>query len=890
MGRSIGNDVLSLLALPLDDALLGSAHVYEFGYDTDEAWQNLRDRYRDRSGSRANLPYAGLATALRAAGRTSVNFHPVSKQAPPRRLVARAPLHPEDLREAVIIWEQALLGVPPEDIRLGYTSELADLIADIEPRPVRLFDEIGLRGNQPDAAGWVYTAATWEAAQRLAGSPLHVDDRSIALRADTNGDLTVWEEDQLWRGHWPKKPEEQHYACLRIALSMQTLPGMKTPVLLIDPAVSRLSRWLASSRTAWLSQHDPSAPLLPISLEGRGRATRIERTSELALTVWSRLRLEPAVLPEDRDLSGTPGRLRAIIPKSVRSPIGRGAGMETVRALSVWSSQALGTGPITARSVPGHQFGPRRTLDSAGRDTALLASADLPAIIEASGKRRLRIVALYQRQHTRARMQRLLAHHFHRPEAAEPIEDGTPFPLAPHVEGVLQGAFRLLEHGDHRERRHLAGEIAALRADPDTRVLALCETAYDAEQWAEQHKRSREKGSGVADPYTTDAKPEVNRRLAELGVPSQFLATRTPAEPVQAEDGAAPAERLAAEVKDDHPGHRAIADLMRSAGLIHHRLGAALSRGRIGMTDPVAHVGLHVREQHDPAKGPANRRLSWTLAALIPLGDDRWRALAYQPPGRDGGGGWKDYAQTNASLRAHPIPAGRRQDAAFPRAVETALAQFHQHTTGGAGYALYVSGESTRSLWPLLANRNLDEPVNGAGETGGRIALPGLGLPPVQRPRAIVRVTSGSSGLPRPVSAVKTTVKDGEHTTTLIKTTKGLYRLDDADRTWILSNIPKQFLGSKAGSRVGEKYSRWSARPKEVKLTWYAHTATEITVIRSEDDPLRYAVAAARLCDHAISWDGRTSFPAPVHLAMQLDRDHPDYRRTTDSSEGTEEA
>ncbi|MDT0300608.1 RNaseH domain-containing protein [Streptomonospora wellingtoniae] len=884
-----GNDALSLLAYPLDDALLGEVHVYEFADHVGEAWTDLRDRYSDQTGSGANLPYAGLATALRGAGRTSANFHPTSKKAPPQRLITRHRLDPDDLYDAVTIWEQALLNVPHDDIRLSYASKLADLIAGTQPRRIRLFDEIRLRGRQPDAAGWVYEAATWQAAQYLARTPLSVDDRSIDLRADTDGNLTVWELDQLWTGHWPKKPEPVHYACLRVTLSMRTLPGVTTPVLVLEPAVSRLSRWINSCRSAWLTQLDAAAPLLKLELEGRGPATRIERTSELALTVWSRLRMEPSPLPDDRDLSGLPGRLRATIPKSTHSPIGRGVGMETIRRMSDWASQSLQTNPVRAHNVAGHQFAGRRALKD-GRDAAMLDPAALPGIIEASGRHHLRIVALYQHHHTRARMRRLLAHHFSRPDLAQAsIEDGVATPLAPHVELVFHEADELLRHGNSTDRQRLAGKITALKPDAETRVLALCETEYDAEQWDERRKRSRQRDSDVVDPYTIDAKPEVNRILAALGAPSQFLATVAPAEAVDVATDASDEERLTAEVRKDHPGHSAIADLLRSAGLIHHRLSTALSKGRLGTTDPITHVGLHIRQQNDTAARRGAQRLSWTLAALIPLEDGRWRTMAYQPP-VDGGGGWMDYAQANAAMRARPLPAGRRYDPAFPSAIETALDQLREHIRCGAGYVLYVSGDSTRSLWPLLANRNLEQSVDAAGEFEGKIALPGNSLPSDGQPRALVRVTSGTSDLARPVSAVKTTVKKGEHTKTLIKAPTGLHQVDQAVDTWVLSNVPRQFSGGTASSRVGEHYSRWSAKKPDVKRTWYALTATEITVIRSIDDALGHAVAAARLCDHAISWDGRTRYPAPVHLAMQLDKDHPDYRRSTAEANGGDES
>ncbi|MCP2170080.1 RNaseH domain-containing protein [Goodfellowiella coeruleoviolacea] len=95
-------------------------------------------------------------------------------------------------------------------------------------------------------------------------------------------------------------------------------------------------------------------------------------------------------------------------------------------------------------------------------------------------------------------------------------------------------------------------------------------------------------------------------------------------------------------------------------------------------------------------------------------------------------------------------------------------------------------------------------------------------------------------------------------------------------------------MGSGQHSRAGLDFGRWSADAKTGRHTWYAHTSTEIVVVGADSDPQRYAVAAARLCDHAVSWDGRTSYPAPVHLAALMDRNHPEYRRTVDWDDETE--
>ncbi|HEX5117825.1 MAG TPA: RNaseH domain-containing protein [Pseudonocardiaceae bacterium] len=917
-----GDDTLHLLAYPLTTELHGRVHIHHFPERARDVWRDLLDRYRDITGSRANLPYAGLATALRAIGRTSVNLFPTSRNDPPRQMISRHRLDRRDVHDAVVLWEQALLKVPEDEISFSYSSELAELLAGITPDEVLLANEIKRVGDQPDAAYWVYDAATWEVAQQLASSVWKVDGREVALRADTEGNLLVWDTDLLWTGHWDNDEGNPSYAALRVQLMMKTLPWMRDPVMVVDPSVSRLSRWLNSSRTAWLAQRSTQDPLLALTIEGRGRMTRIEHTSDIALTVWARLGGETLIRPEDRDLTGEPGRLRALVPKSVRFPIGRGVGMYTIRELSGHLSTVLGTPNIIARNVAGHQFpkGARRQV-TAGRDTDLLDQAALPTIIEASGCQRLRVLVLYRRQHTRARLQRLLAYHFSRPDLADSgMPEDEAARIGDHVEIIFHHAAELLAHGDHSSRATLLAAVPHLDVPDGTRTMALCETEYDARAWAAQRKQARRPDSTVADPDLTDAKHPLNRLLAQHRVLAQFVTTKPApkpdtgpaAKPIKVTangtdtgtDAATPAEtdaeetdpltKLGLSLKKDHPGHNAVADMLRAAGLIHPRLSRALAYGRYGLKESVAFVGLHIREQRGARWTSAGPRLSWSLVALIPDGD-HWHVKAYQPKRHPRGGttGWQDYFAANTAFRSHPLPEGKRQDLSLVDSIDTALGQLQDHLDTANGYVLLVSGDSSRALWPLLANKNLDLRPDSAGRVNDRPALPGCSPSSGYRPRAIVRVTSGSRDLPRPVElhALKDDKqKDGtvEKKPHIKKTTEGLYQLDGVRNTWVLSNIPRQFTGGRKYSRAGEASTRWTAYNEAGQHTWYAHTATEILVVGADSDPIRYAIAAARLCDHAVSWDGRTSYPAPIHLAAKMDKDHPDYRRTVDPDEEVE--
>lgn len=920
-----GYPTLNLLGYPLGADLLGRVWIYELGDKVAQAWDELHEDVYGETGSRGNLPYAGLATALRAVGRTSLNFDPTSKRNPPKRMIVRTPLAAEDLHAAATVWNQVLLRRPDDEIRLSFASRLADAMAKVKPAQVALADHIRRVGSQPDADSWVYAAATWEIAQRIANPEnpdnpdepptlWKIDGETITFRADTDGNLIVWDPDLLWAGQWkPKKggqTQPPSYATLRVDLAMKTMPWIKDPVVVLNPTASRFTRWPNFAGSAWLEQAEPTAPLLALGLE-KGH---LESTSRIALKVYAQLRGIPSIIPGDYDLGAPDSPLRALVPKSVRFPVGRGVGMHLLRGLSEHFTTTLEVEPLKARTVQYSQFSEADRLSTEyGRDAELLHSDTLPGIITASGCDRLRIHVLYQQQHTRARLQRILAHHFARPELAEEgIPEGVVFAITDRVDIVIQNANDLLEHGPHDNRRELLGKLKHLNAPAGVRAVALCETEYDAAEWATQRKQARRKDSGICDPDDTDAKPVVNWLLADIGIAAQFVATKPPSaatepaagttedddeerdglfkivpsddpenvDPIAVlwNDDAAdddPLVVLGKQIAGDHAGNNAFADMLRTAGLVHPRIGNALARGRLGIVERTAYVGLHVREQQGEFKKSGEPLLSWGIVALIPVGDN-WQVKAYATAAHPRGGrqGWTDYTSANNAYRANELREGRRGDKTFADTVETALSQLDPHLNG-MGYVLFVSGESTRSVWPRLANRHLENEPDSNRLIVGRRPLPGFSLKGPLQPRAVVRVTSGTDYIPRPVQGNR---KDG----TTVKTNRNFYELDGSKDTWILSNVPRQFEGGSKHSRAGEKHTRWTSEGVEQTKTWYAHTATEIFVAAHDGDSVRYALAAARLCHHALYWEGRTSFPAPLHMAIQMDKNHPQYRRTVD--------
>ena len=864
-------EALNLLAFPLTGLLLGDIVTYDLPPEAQRHWDELLARYRQVTGSNGNLPYSALATALRAATGAHVNLYPRSKDKPPRTLIGSAPLIAADVGDAIRIWEQAILGTARDSISFRYASNLADAISQVPPVITHLADELTYTGGQPHAPDWMFDVASWHAAQRIAAQPWPIDDRQVKFRVDTNGDLLVWDSDLLWSHQWRNSPQPR-YAAARLRLSMETLPWTSDPVLAVSPSVLRIANRLSTARNAWLEPNDPHAPLLGLGLTGRYGHMDVDWHTRLILDVWTRLRGEQPLIPATADLSGPPGRLRPVIPIGIKYPIGRGLGMHTMRELLVHASTALGMPPITVSKVTGHQFH-RRPKKEAGRDPELLDPDTIGVTIAASGTRHLRIVVLYQSSHTRRRIQNLLAHHFAAPSlASAQIPDDAETPLTGDAVSVIFRAAReLLAHGEHGQRRRLLSQVQALYPTDGTRIVALCETEYDKDDWAIRRFKARY-DTTVQDPDKTDAKHAVNKLLADDGVASQFLVTKPPG---QSGDGPLVcAEDIAAAVADDHAGHAAVSDLLRNAGLVHARLGDALAHGRQGISAPHAYVGLHIREQKKNG-----RRLSTTLAALIPDGD-QWAAWGYawSPHPVTGKTGWMRYADANVAYRASDLIRGSRHtmwDEGAADVISIALDQLADQLRS-IPYVLMLSGEGSRTIWPGLANTHLGRPTDPDGRINGKFPLPGPARKP---PAAVVRVTPMPGGI-RPVP--------GAADPKAPRTTNALYEYDETgeDAVLVLSTVPRQWDGTSGRRRVGNDHSRWTAKPAEQPLTWYAHTCTEFLVRgAAEGQAQQYGMATARLCDHAISWDGRTSYPAPLHLAGQMDRDHPEYRRTIDLDE-----
>jgi hypothetical protein len=125
-------------------------------------------------------------------------------------------------------------------------------------------------------------------------------------------------------------------------------------------------------------------------------------------------------------------------------------------------------------------------------------------------------------------------------------------------------------------------------------------------------------------------------------------------------------------------------------------------------------------------------KLMWVLTSFVPV-SEQWKALAYLPAGRGGHGGWFTYARVRGLSRSRLIPEGSRGDDTLPLRIDHALYALSLHLE--CGYVLYVSGDSTRPVWPLLSNKNADLLPDSNGLATGRPSLPGATLASEYRPR-----------------------------------------------------------------------------------------------------------------------------------------------------------
>lgn len=843
------------------DELLGSVVTYPLTEDFVHQWQLLPKASHD-GRSFAGPRYAALATALVAVGSRPVKLLHGPRSVPPDEygagtralLTTTSPFAPDMLSTAVRAWEAAARG--GED-----RNALAPLLPPPGP-PRPLSSSITYRPRcTPQAHGWVFDTVAWHLMTRLAAAPLHIDHphRPLALRPDTDGSLLAW-DDTLAAMRAINDEPRAFGSMLRVSVRLATMPGITDPIAVFDAQLSRLTDRWNKVRHAWLRRNDTD-PLLRIGV----RAVKIdeewhERPRDYTVDVVSACGLDPLDLPQR--VVPPSGDVRAQIPTTRFHPIGKGPGARLLRHLHDHITATLPQlQPLVAHRTPSRVFAPH----VAGPPTP----QHLRSAVAATHSRRLRIVCLYATSAARHRMLAQLdplagaAHIGH--------QDDTTYRLTDTTTVVFRHRPELLAHDHRREpgeqsatslpidRDRLLHEKPVPELQPDLDAIT---TAWIETEWPSTTTLDRRH----------DAKPALRRLLGRHGVPTQFLATAPADLPTRQQPK--PATR-------EHAARMGLRDLLRGAGIVDHRLaGAAAPTAMPAPLDsPTTLIGIHARLQQQDHRPPA-LVLCLTAVHADPDATTGWRVDFFHD------GRWLPYGEGTARFHASPIgdsTRGRTEDKAANtrRYVEQALAQLTPRLSARPAI-VFVDAQESRTIWPGLQNDRFND-----GE------LPGDTLTATDGSCTAVVRCNDNAEIPRPThrTGEGRLPRDPLHPAT---PERRLYQFPDSDAAaWYLPRTSVTYRSK--GGDLGARHTRWTLPDNLahlIKDDWHSHRATEIAVVRTggsphgeQREPLDVAVLTARLCEQAIAWDHRTRHPGPLHLAVNADLDHPDYRDPTANSE-----
>ncbi|GAA0956350.1 RNaseH domain-containing protein [Actinocorallia libanotica] len=753
--------------------------------------------------------------------------------------------------------------------------------------------------------------------------------RLIDYLPDSEGNLIAWDA-PFGRAYNSDEPisrdkitaKDSQYALSTISLTMKTLPNIANPVLLLDSHVTRVYSNLVFAKTTLLAQPKPGLPLLRVALTGGGGMRSVNRH---ALQVLAHLKMDDTPLRDIEQRAATerltakaareagrkpsfitppPDTVRPIMPKNYAFAVGTGPGMRHLRLLedhvdAVFGDRVSGlniiqsdmgfkrrpTDPLTAKD--------KKAREEAGLPTDTFgfpAVPDVHAAILHAGFTRLRILCLYYRDVTRLRMINCLAKAYSLDPARLDPPEGEETALTDHVSVVFQSAPDFLGHGPATDRNGAAQPFEKFLDDESGSVMigAFCETELPDEE----HKPERNEGE-KAEAYARrveqiDAKFQNKPFFTRRGITPQHLMGKKPGKYGKEAQVVQPSEV-------DHPAFMAFRDLYRGLGIIDQRLEDALVTDDGAPALPrLTFCGVHVRKQASPPGTRSEPRRIILATAIVPspAPGGVWTMLGWTSLNRQ----WLPYREAAHVFQSHGYPEHRNSEnttenqrwAEAGRDIDQALADLSEHLDG-APYAVIVDGHACRRIWPGLQNQHLGRAPD---PNERRTWLPGAGIPSHRRPAAVIRINISDKEMPQ-LSSITHFNQDG--TTRETRTSPQLYEVitDFGTPTWMLFNLPRNFDGG-GGGRLGSTFTRWHAslgkageeaserRKNELKAPWYTMTTTGIhpIVLQPGINGAALAHAVARLCHQTIAWSDRSRYPAPLHAAKQIDRDHPEYRRT----------
>ncbi len=330
---------------------------------------------------------------------------------------------------------------------------------------------------------------------------------------------------------------------------------------------------------------------------------------------------------------------------------------------------------------------------------------------------------------------------------------------------------------------------------------------------------------------SNDPKYALRGLLAARGIVSQFIASDSaPLTPNG--DG------------EDHAGMNALRDLLRSAGLFLWRFPSA------GVEEGTVLVGIHCAR--------VNRRSGVAggyLPSLVAVSSGGAEALGYAASG-----GWQSLGLATAALLAQS-PLGSQAEA--KQYVQQAVAQLRVRSSNDP-MILFFDAVGCRRLWSWLQDKGDQRPEHWA----------------TSEQTAIVRIRNTASEVPRlagrndwsdapqparytPFCPVQMVGADGSSPTYIVAGSTTMDRNQDA-----------------------RKSTRYMASPGGLRGDWHSLSMTELLVL----DPGPWEESAVlhqtfALCRGAPTWEQSLRWPAPLHLARAVVRDHPLWSEDDDLTE-----
>ncbi|MFD7907487.1 RNaseH domain-containing protein [Kitasatospora sp. NPDC059747] len=923
--------MLNTLAFTMDPKKLGKVVLYALSEDFAQAW-SLLPSYRDYEGAKPVRPaYASLATALSAVTNQPVVIMPDTLGKPddetrtPTMLATTKIIEPRLLSRAVRAWERHIR--KDDD-----ANTLAPLLDQCTPTRANLASFIDqATTGRPRAPQWFFRVAAWNIAAELARHPLPlplphrpspaappeeggladepdgqqpepsdgaegdqpIKQPQLTWLMDTNGSLLGW--NHLLTNTAGRRRTEG-VAMHKLDFRVITLPGEPLITVHVLPTFSRLATHWAGTRTAFVHRGTKTILRVPVghrrTEEGwepyiRGFAARVVGSCDL----------KPVTLCDNEGLSHKNRPIRVLIPGPTEHPLGKGTGTRFNFALARHIDTVLGP-RLGLRQVSYVRTERQVARNAKGR----VLREDLDHALAGTGHDHIRILALYDREHTRRRMIEALVPYTDSPDLVDDWEDESDCKLT----ACTSVWFRRLPALVASSRPDWNRELAFLDALPGPALNGVwVETV-----WNPKKSSRRDRGADY------DPKRDLRRHFHQRGMVSQFIAFKEPpkakeeaaretattvpaAEPEPLDSVPGPAtETLENETADldgteadksgrprgprlDFPAVNGLRDLLLRLGAVDRRLADA-----VPLDHPAVLVGLHLRQQRASTRtiGSADQtQMVEVLTALHTHPDPTvpWRLEMYSRRLH----AWLPIAEAESSFGAGPIGvAGHARHEDGARLVREEIRSALRVLPGVAPVVIFTDAEACRTIWPGLQNARL-----------GHGPLPGDSLREDGRAAADVCINTSYGEVPTPIDRVGRRRPDPHKPAA---PDEWLYRRTTTAgvTSWYLAQTSRTYNGFGQTGTNGSQHTRFTIpealNAQLLAKDWSSFTAIQITVPAAGPYvPETLAALTAALCHQSLAWDSRTRHPVALHIAGSVDRNHAEYRGATlaEANPGSEE-